>query len=77
MGLIALAPAAAGGAEPVDYLRDIQPVLKARCFACHGALQQKANLRVDTVASLVRGGDSGPAVADCSTALRISSCSRP
>ena len=24
-----------------DYLHDIKPVLKARCYACHGALKQK------------------------------------
>src|SRR6516162_9040818 len=49
-------------AEPVDYLRDVKPLLTARCYACHGALQQKGGLRLDT-AKLVRdGGDSGPVV---------------
>src|SRR5690242_20064125 len=49
-------------AEPVDYLRDVKPVLAAHCYACHGALQQKGGLRLDT-AKLVRdGGDSGPVV---------------
>ena len=49
-------------AEPVDYLRDIKPILKERCFACHGALKQQAKLRLDTGASLRQGGTSGPAV---------------
>ncbi|MEM7392460.1 MAG: DUF1549 domain-containing protein, partial [Verrucomicrobiota bacterium] len=31
-----------------DYLKDIKPVLKERCYACHGALKQKADLRLDT-----------------------------
>ncbi|MBX3397975.1 MAG: DUF1553 domain-containing protein [Gemmataceae bacterium] len=35
-------------AEPVDYLRDIKPILKDRCYACHGALAQKAELRLDS-----------------------------
>ena len=44
-----------------DYLHDIKPVLKARCYACHGALKQKAGLRVDTAAN-IRKGAKGEAV---------------
>src|SRR5690349_4479020 len=51
----------AEAAEPVDYLRDIKPILKERCFACHGGLKQQAGLRLDTGASIRLGGDSGPA----------------
>ena len=51
-------------AEPtaVDYERDVKPILSARCYACHGGLQQKAGLRLDTVDSMLRGGDSGAVV---------------
>jgi mono/diheme cytochrome c family protein len=49
-------------ADEVDYERDIKPILKARCYACHGGLQQKAGLRLDTVASMLRGGESGAAL---------------
>jgi mono/diheme cytochrome c family protein len=49
-------------ADPVDYLRDIKPVLASHCCACHGALQQKSGLRLDTAKSLRDGGDSGPVV---------------
>ena len=45
-----------------DYARDIQPILKERCYACHGALKQKGGLRVDSVGGLLKDGDSGPAV---------------
>ena len=41
--------------DAADYLRDIKPVLKARCYACHGALKQKAGLRVDTAANILKG----------------------
>jgi len=47
-----------GVAVPVDaadYLSDIKPVLKARCYACHGALKQKAGLRLDTAAAIRKG----------------------
>jgi hypothetical protein len=49
--------------ERVDYLRDIKPILAARCYSCHGALQQKGGLRLDTAAAVREGGDAGPAVA--------------
>ena len=39
--------------EAVDYLKDIKPVLKERCISCHGALKQKADLRVDTAAGMI------------------------
>ena len=44
-----------------DYLREVKPVLKSHCYACHGALKQKAGLRLDTVAALKKGGDNGDA----------------
>jgi len=43
----------------VDYEKDIKPLLKERCYTCHGALQQKAGLRLDTVAAMKTGGDNG------------------
>jgi hypothetical protein len=46
----------------VDYLRDIKPILSARCYACHGALKQRSGLRLDTAALLRQGGDHGPAI---------------
>ena len=48
--------------EPVDYLKDIKPLLQGRCYACHGGLQQKSGLRLDTVELAIKGGDSGPAI---------------
>src|SRR6516164_9067768 len=49
-------------AKPVDYLRDIKPLLARHCTACHGAEKQKSGLRLDSAALAKRGGDSGPAV---------------
>ena len=37
----------ANAAGPVDYKLDVQPVLKQRCYGCHGALKQEAGLRLD------------------------------
>src|SRR5215212_6602749 len=49
-------PATVSAADPVDFRKDIRPILQERCFACHGALAQKAKLRVDSVANLQQGG---------------------
>src|SRR4051812_18115909 len=64
--IAALLSALTGGtplhaAGPVDYLRDVKPILSARCYGCHGAVRQKGGLRLDTAELARRGGDSGPA----------------
>lgn len=46
--------------DAVDYVRDIKPILAARCYSCHGALKQEASLRLDTADLVLKGGDSGP-----------------
>ena len=38
----------------------IQPILLQRCSACHGPEKQKADLRVDSLEALLKGGKSGP-----------------
>jgi len=57
--LVLIAPfstAPAVAAEPVDYRKEVRPILLERCYACHGALQQKGKLRVDSGAALIRAG---------------------
>lgn len=49
-------------AEDSLYQSHIQPVLKERCYACHGGLKQEAGLRVDTGALLRKGGASGAVI---------------
>ena len=45
-----------------DYSEDIKPVLQERCYACHGALKQKAGLRLDTALNIRKGGKDGRVV---------------
>ncbi len=59
MCLLALPVVARG---EVDYLKSVKPLLQERCYTCHGALKQKATLRLDTVAAMLKGGESGPAL---------------
>jgi mono/diheme cytochrome c family protein len=60
--LVVLLPGVVLAAEPVDYLRDIQPILTKHCTACHGATKQRASLRLDSVRAARLGGNSGPAL---------------
>ena len=45
--------------QPVDYARDVQPILAANCFGCHGPRQQQSGLRLDLRQNALRGGDYG------------------
>ncbi|MDP7015529.1 MAG: DUF1553 domain-containing protein [Pirellulaceae bacterium] len=45
-----------------SYNQVVKPLLRSRCYACHGGLKQEAGLRLDTVALQKEGGDSGPAI---------------
>ena len=46
----------------VDYESQVKSLLRERCFACHGPLKQEGSLRLDTLASMISGGESGPAI---------------
>src|SRR6187397_1589649 len=45
-----------------DFTRDIQPILAASCVRCHGPRKTEGELRLDTHAGLLKGGEAGPAV---------------
>jgi hypothetical protein len=50
-------------AAELSFEADIRPILKARCWQCHGEEQElKGGLDARLARSLVRGGESGPAV---------------
>jgi hypothetical protein len=57
--LIALPGAASAEA---DFERHVRPVLVEHCQSCHGPKKQMGGLRLDSRTSLLKGGDSGPAV---------------
>jgi hypothetical protein len=48
--------------KPVDYLKQVKPLLAARCYSCHGNLRQQSGLRLDTAGLMLSGGESGPVV---------------
>ena len=49
-------------AEEEFFEMKVRPVLAEHCLECHGAEKSKAGLRLDARASMLKGGDGGPAV---------------
>ena len=68
LGLTALtsAPPAAAAtpvpARPVTFARDVAPILDRWCVSCHGVREAQADLRLDSLRGVMRGGDAGPVV---------------
>ncbi|MFN4257679.1 MAG: PSD1 and planctomycete cytochrome C domain-containing protein [Gemmataceae bacterium] len=52
-----LPPAAAGS---IDFQRDIQPILAARCLSCHDGAKQRGGLRLDDGKAALEGSNAGP-----------------
>jgi hypothetical protein len=50
-------------APPVDFQRDVQPILSEHCHLCHGvdARQRQGGLRLDQREAALKGGDSATA----------------
>jgi mono/diheme cytochrome c family protein len=69
----AFAPAAAPEAETKpgesraatqspDFETDVSPIFKAKCLKCHGEKERKGELDLRTVASALKGGESGAVI---------------
>jgi hypothetical protein len=59
----AVAQKAAAAKGTVDYYRDIQPILEAKCYSCHSGKSAKSGLRLEERAAAIAGGkNDGPAV---------------
>ncbi len=48
--------------DPVDFARDVEPILRASCVKCHGPEKPKAQLRLDSKPHALKGGVGGPAI---------------
>ncbi|MFM8893408.1 MAG: c-type cytochrome domain-containing protein, partial [Planctomycetia bacterium] len=47
---------------PVVFESDILPILQRKCLACHSASERRGDLVLETVESMLEGGDTGPAL---------------
>jgi hypothetical protein len=49
--------------EQVEFFeKKVRPVLAEQCYKCHGPEKQKAELRLDSRAAILKGSDNGPVV---------------
>jgi hypothetical protein len=44
------------------FEQNVRPLLAENCYSCHGEKKQKGGLRLDSLESILKGGESGPAV---------------
>ena len=58
----AITPADPQLGRPVDFYQDLFPVLESKCLACHNVKTKEGALLLESIDSLLKGGDSGPAV---------------
>lgn len=55
-------PVAANLGRPVDFQKDIVPILDSKCIACHNVAIAESRLNLEDVPNILKGGKRGPAV---------------
>ena len=55
-------PAAVNLGRPVEFEKDIQPILDEKCVACHNVAIAESKLVLEDVPAMLKGGKRGPAV---------------
>ncbi|MCH2112376.1 MAG: PSD1 and planctomycete cytochrome C domain-containing protein, partial [Planctomycetes bacterium] len=45
--------------SPLSFSRDVEPILSANCYECHGKAQQKGGFRIDLKSTAMAGVDFG------------------
>ncbi len=58
----AIVPAAIKLGRPIDFEKDVYPILESNCLACHNAGVAESKLSVETADAIRKGGKRGPAV---------------
>ena len=61
-GRTAAVQAATDPSQPAFYTESVQPIFQANCVRCHGGVNHRGGLNIDTRDSLLKGGHHGPAI---------------
>ena len=51
--------------RPVEFERDIYPILEANCIACHNQALSESDLILEDSKAIMKGGSAGPSVVAC------------
>jgi mono/diheme cytochrome c family protein len=62
LGVLACAQRGVAADASVLWATKVQPLLDANCVKCHGPLQQKSGLELDSIEMLMKGGDDGAVI---------------
>jgi hypothetical protein len=49
-------------AQPVDFVKQVEPILAAKCYGCHGPSKQTSGVRLDDGPSALAGGYGGKVI---------------
>src|SRR5260370_32482578 len=52
----------APASHQIDFSKEIKPIFEASCIKCHGRGRAKGDFRLDTRETILKGGESGPAL---------------
>ena len=44
------------------YTQKVQPILQTNCYRCHGGINHRGGLQIDTKAGLLKGGHDGAVI---------------
>jgi mono/diheme cytochrome c family protein len=47
-------------ATPEFYTTKVQPIFQANCYRCHGGMNHRGGLNIQTRAGMLKGGHEGP-----------------
>src|SRR5687767_2933280 len=63
LSLISLTRVSAITPQETEFFeKKVRPILAEQCYSCHGPEKQKAALRVDSRAAILKGTDEGPVI---------------
>jgi len=48
--------------KPVDFYKDLYPILESKCLACHSSVVKEGDLILESAESIIKGGESGDTV---------------
>ncbi|WP_353064350.1 c-type cytochrome domain-containing protein [Tunturibacter psychrotolerans] len=60
-------------ANPEFYTTKVQPIFQANCYRCHGGMNHRGGLNIQTRAGMLQGGHDGPVLipGDASNSLLV------
>ncbi|SFR97402.1 Planctomycete cytochrome C [Granulicella pectinivorans] len=63
LGVVGMSLVGLGFAGPgPDYTTKVKPILESNCYRCHGGMNHRGKLSIQTRAGMLKGGTDGPVI---------------